>query len=165
MAFDDPVGARVMELLGRDAAATNDPAGRLFVEQATDLLVTQLVRGHSSFGTIALPPRRGLAEWQVRKVASCMREHLDEPIGLEVLADLVGLSRFHFCTAFRQETGSTPHNWLVKLRMDRARQLLARAELPVTEVALAVGYETPSAFTASFRKVTGVTPSEFRRRL
>jgi AraC family transcriptional regulator len=163
--FDDPVAARVMDLLGRDAAVAADPAARLFVEQATDLLVTQLVRGHSSFGALAEPARAGLAGWQLRKVTNYMREHLDEPIGLDVLSGLVGLSRFHFCTAFRKATGTTTHAWLVNLRMERARQLLSDPALAVTDVALAVGYETPSAFTASFRKVTGVTPRAFRQRL
>lgn len=163
--FEDPVAARVMELLGRDAPAATDPAARLFVEQATDLLVTQLARGHSSLGAIEAPERRGLADWQVRKVTAYMREHLDEPVGLDVLAGLVGLSRFHFCTAFRQATGATPHAWLVQMRIERARQLLADPALPVTEVALAVGYETPSSFAAAFRKLTGVTPSAFRQRL
>ncbi|AGH47929.1 AraC family transcriptional regulator [Sphingomonas sp. MM-1] len=163
--FDDPVAARVMEMLGRDAAAATDPAARLFVEQATDLLITQLVRGHSSFGAIEPPARRGLADWQVRKVTAYISEHLDEPIGLDELAALAGLSRFHFCTAFRQATGSTPHAWLVNLRMERARRLLAHPQLPVTEIALAVGYETPSSFAAAFRKATGMTPSIFRQRL
>lgn len=163
--FEDPVAARVMEMLGRDAAAATDPTARLFVEQATDLLITQLVRGHSSFGAIEPPARRGLADWQLRKVTAYMRDHLDEPIGLDELAALVGLSRFHFCTAFRQAAGSTPHAWLVGLRMERARQLLAHLELPITEIALAVGYETPSSFAAAFRKATGLTPSTYRRQL
>jgi AraC family transcriptional regulator len=163
--FADPVAARVMELLAREAPAAGDPAARLFVEQATDLLVTQLMRGHSSFGAIETPERRGLAEWQVRKVTAYMREHLDEPVGLDVLAGLAGLSRFHFCTAFRQATGATPHAWLVNVRIERARQMLADPEMPVTEVALAVGYETPSSFAAAFRKVTGTTPSAWRRQL
>lgn len=161
--FEDPVAARVMEMLGRDANIL-DPSSRLFVEQATDLLCVQLVRGHSSFAAIAPPSaRRGLADWQVRKVTAFMREHLDEPIGLDMLAELVGLSRFHFCTAFRQATGHTPHEWLVGLRIEQARRLLAHPELAVTEVALAVGYETPSSFAAAFRKITGTTPTAFRR--
>ena len=163
--FEDPTAARVMELLGRDAVAP-DASARLFIEQATDLLVTQLVRGHSSFAAIEPPaPRRGLADWQVRKVTSYMRDHLDEAIGLDMLASLVGLSRFHFCTAFRMATGRTPHDWLVSLRIERARQLLAHPEIKITEVALAVGYETPSSFAASFRKLTGMTPTAFRQAL
>jgi AraC family transcriptional regulator len=94
-----------------------------------------------------------------------MRDRLDQDIGLNELAALVNLSRFHFCTAFRLATGHTPHEWLTRLRMERARELLSEAEVRITEIALEVGYKTPSAFTASFRKVVGVTPSEFRRRL
>ncbi|EQB30376.1 AraC family transcriptional regulator [Sphingobium ummariense] len=163
--FDDPSAARIMELLSREAASP-DPASRLFIEQAIDLLCVQLVRSHSSFGALSVPqPRGGLADWQVRRVTDYMRARLDEEIGLEELAGLVHLSRFHFCTAFRKATGCTPHIWLVNQRIARARELLVMVELPVTEIALAVGYQTPSSFSAAFRKVTGVTPSEFRRRL
>lgn len=163
--FEDPTAARVMELLSREAGM-DDPSSRLFVEQAIDLLCIQLIRGHSSFATLEVAaPRGGLADWQVKKVTGWMREHLDEEIGLEELAALVGLSRFHFCTAFRKATGHTPHAWLVMQRIGEARRLLAMPELPVTEIALAVGYQTPSAFTAAFRKLVGTTPSEFRRRL
>ncbi|MFS8980744.1 AraC family transcriptional regulator [Cupriavidus necator] len=163
--FDDPIAARVMEMLGREADLT-DPSSRLFVEQATDLLVTQLLRGHSSHSAIAAPgAQRGLASWQVKNVTTYMRERLGAPIGLDDLAGVIGLSRFHFCTAFREATGSTPHEWLVRLRIERARQLLADPALPVTDIGLAVGYETPSSFAAAFRKLTGTTPTAYRRSL
>lgn len=163
--FEDPSAARIMELLGREAASP-DPASRLFVEQAIDLLCIQLVRGHSSFSALAGREQRGgLADWQVRRVTEYMLSRLDEEIGLEELAGLINISRFHFCTAFRKATGCTPHIWLMNRRVDRARELLALADLPVTEVALTVGYQTPSAFSAAFRKITGMTPSEYRRRL
>lgn len=163
--FDDPIASRVMQMLSREVNVS-DPSSRLFVEQATDLLCTQLLRGHSSAATLpANAPRRGLAGWQVRKVTNYMRDRLGMPIGLDDLAGIVGLSRFHFCTAFRQATGSTPHNWLVQLRVERARQLLSDPKLPITDIALAVGYETPSSFAASFRKVTGATPTAYRHGL
>jgi AraC family transcriptional regulator len=92
-----------------------------------------------------------------------MRDHLGAPIGLDDLAAVVGLSRFHFVTMFRKTTGRTPHAWLVSLRIERAQQLLADPRLPITDIALAVGYETPSSFAAAFRKVTGTTPTAFRR--
>lgn len=163
--FDDPAAARIMEMLGREAECA-DAASPLFVEQATDLLVTQLVRGHSSRGALdPPPPRGGLADWQVRKVTAHMREHIDEPIGLDELSAIAGLSRFHFCTAFRRATGRTPHQYLVAMRIERAQQLLAQPALPITEIALAVGYETPSSFAASFRRTVGMTPGTFRQRL
>lgn len=161
--FDDPIASRVMEMLGREAD-TADPSARLFVEQATDLLVTQLLRAHSArIGTSASKPHRGLAPWQVKKVTTYMRERLGAPIGLDDLAGVAGLSRFHFCTAFREATGSTPHEWLVRLRIERARQLLGDLKLSITDIGLAVGYETPSSFAAAFRKVVGTTPTAYRR--
>lgn len=163
--FDDPVAARLMHMLGQEALSP-DTSSRLFVEQATDLLVTQLVRGHSSFGALTKEaPRRGLADWQVKRVTEYMRAHLDGEVSLAELAGLVNLSRFHFVTAFRLATGRTPHDWLTALRIQEAQRLLAVPELPVTEIALAVGYQTPSSFAAAFRKVAKMTPTEFRRRL
>ncbi len=163
--FDDPAAARIMEILSQPSV-TADTASRLFVEQAVDLLCIQLVRAHSSIG--ALPqsrPPRGLADWQVKRVIGYMREFIDRDIGLEEMAALAGLSRFHFATAFRLATGMSPHHYLTQLRMVHARKLLAEPGLSMIQIALAVGYQTPSAFAASFRKATHVTPSAFRRGL
>lgn len=163
--FEDPTTTRILAMLS-DEATSDGPSARLFLEQAIDLLCIQLVRGHSSFGSLQIEaPRRGLADWQVKRVTAYMRDRLEQEIGLNELAALVNLSRFHFCTAFRHATGRTPHEWLTQARIARARELLADPALRITDIALAVGYETPSSFAASFRKVAGVTPTEFRRRL
>jgi AraC family transcriptional regulator len=165
VAFEDPTTASLLEILSREAVQ-DSPAARLFTEQAIDLLCTRLVTAHSSLGSLPAPEaRRGLAEWQVRKVTSYMRDNLDRDIGLDDLARLVNLSRYHFCTAFRRATGRTPHQWLTAQRIGRACDLLAHPTLTVTDIALAVGYDTPSAFAASFRKVVGTTPSQYRRQL
>jgi AraC family transcriptional regulator len=165
IAVDDAASSHILEMLSQ-SSVTNDPASRLFVEQAVDLLCTQLIRAHSSLGTLQpAAPRRGLADWQVKRVTGYMREFIDRDIGLEELAGLVGLSQFHFCTAFRLAVGKSPHHYLTALRMTRARELLAEPTLSIIQVALAVGYQTPSAFAASFRKATNVTPSAFRRSL
>jgi AraC family transcriptional regulator len=165
VAFDDPVAARILELLSREAAA-NDASSSLFIEQAIDLLCTQLIRGHSSVRALPEPEvKRGLAPWQVKRVTDYMLERLGEELRLNEVAGILHLSRFHFVTAFRQATGKTPHEWLVLQRMGFAKKLLADRLLSVTEVGLSVGYGTPSSFAAAFRKVVGVTPTEFRRSL
>jgi AraC family transcriptional regulator len=164
VAFDDPALSHILEMLSQPLL-THDSASRLFVEQAVDLMCTQLVRAHSSIGTLQAQPQRGLADWQVKRVVGYMQDFIDRDIGLEEMATLVGLSQFHFCTAFRLATGMSPHHYLTELRMVRARKLLAEPDLSIIQVALAVGYQTPSAFAASFRKATKVTPSAFRRTL
>lgn len=164
VAFEDPTTARILEILSREAVQS-EGSFRLFLEQAIDLLCLQLIRAHSAFGASAPPFAKGLARWQVKRVTAYMRENLDRSVGLAELAALVDLSRFHFCRALRLATGHTPHQWLMRARMERARRLLADPSLSVTDIALSVGYETPSAFTASFRRIVGMTPSQFRRSL
>lgn len=164
--FEDPMITHIMTILS-DEATVGDSASRLFLEQALDLLCTQLVRGHSSFAALPDPePKRGgLADWQVKRVTNYMRNMMEQEIGLDELACLVHLSRFHFCTAFKKATGRNPHETLTMMRVARAKDLLADPDMPVTEIGLCVGYQTPSSFAASFRKIVGMSPSEFRRRM
>ncbi|HWA73314.1 MAG TPA: AraC family transcriptional regulator [Polyangiaceae bacterium] len=165
MGFEDPKLFAILALIG-DEADSRAPRSRLFLEQLIDLLCIQLLRAHSSVSAAAHPlARRGLAVWQVKRITSYMSENLAADVTLGELANLVGLSRFHFCHAFRLATGCRPHQWLTRLRMDRARALLRTRELRIIDVALAVGYETQSAFAAVFRKSTGLTPSAYRRTL
>ncbi len=162
--FADPTITRILAVLSGEA--TDEPSARLFLEQALDLLCMQLVRAHSTFGALPDPkPNRGLANRHVKRVTAYMSEMMEQPISLDELAALVDMSRFHFCTSFRQATGRSPYQWLTHLRIGRAKELLANPLLPITEIALCVGYQTPSSFAASFRKTVGVSPSEFRRQL
>jgi len=161
--FDDPTTAQILEILSREAEAC-DTAAALFVEQAVDLLCMQLLRSHSSHAALtATAPKRGLADWQLKRVNDYLNEFMDRRIGLDELAGLVQLSRFHFCTSFRLATGMTPHEWLTAMRMRRACELLAKTDWPVINIALEVGYATPSAFSASFRKVMRATPTAYRQ--
>ncbi|HKS84557.1 MAG TPA: AraC family transcriptional regulator [Pseudolabrys sp.] len=109
------------------------------------------------------PPNGGLAGWQKKRVSEFIEKHLSEPISLAQLAALARLSRFHFSRAFKQSFGQPPHRHLLSRRIERAKLLLAN--FPVTQVALAVGYVETSSFSAMFRRTTGYSPSEFRRRM
>ena len=120
---------------------------------------------HSSALDVSPVPRGGLTSWQVNRALAYMRDHLDQSISLQDLAEVVRLSRFHFCCAFRIATGSTPHETLTRLRIDEARRLLLSSHHSISEIALAVGFQTPSAFAARFRKTVGTTPRDYRRSL
>jgi AraC family transcriptional regulator len=86
-----------------------------------------------------------------------------DDLSLGELASTVNLSPFHFARGFKQSTGVSPHRYQLKLRLDRARDLLTRTALPVTEIALCVGYGSSQAFARVFHQELGVTPSEYRR--
>lgn len=104
----------------------------------------------------------GLAPWQVNKVTNFMLANLEKDLSLVQLAALVSLSPQHFCRAFRQASGLPPHAWLVRQRMEKAKQLLMNHHFGLTEIAFSVGYESQSAFGAAFRRIVGSTPTQWR---
>lgn len=163
---EDAVTSQLLSILS-DPDVIVDPSAKLLVDRTVDLLCIQLLRSHS---IVQLPQslayaRGGLARWQLKRVIEYMLDHLDQPIGLDELASLVGRSRYHFCTTFRLSTGLTPHAWLTRQRMLLAQRLLSDPNLSISEVALAAGYSTPSAFAQTFRRIVGTTPRNFRRSL
>ena len=165
--FEDASGARILKLLAHEAEV-DDASSTLFVEQAMDLLCLQLLRRHAAFAVDAPSRVRGaLAGWQTKRVTHFMLDHLDRELRLPELAAVVGLSRFHFCSAFRAATGKVAARCLADRSAHAARARAARG--PTVDdhrgSALAVGFQTPSAFAASFRRVVGTSPSEYRRRL
>jgi len=108
--------------------------------------------------------QRGLAVWQLEVVKAHMIERLDQPSSLQELAGLVKLSRWHFCTAFHLAAGQTPREWMIDQRMRKARNLLLETDSSITDIALAVGYRSASAFTVQFRRTVGMAPTDYRRR-
>jgi AraC family transcriptional regulator len=107
----------------------------------------------------------GLAAWQQKKIADFIEAHLDEMISLQRLADIAQLSRYHFGRSFKRSFGVPPHRYHMNRRMERAKSLLRERAHSVTEVGLMLGFSETSAFTTSFRRALGVTPSDYRRTL
>ena len=142
---------------------TSLPGDDGYLEALGRLLVHELVRTHHR--TPAAPVRGGLAAWQERVVVEHIEKHLSDTPQLAQLAELVRLSPLHFCRAFRQSLGQPPLRYHGSRRIERAKQLLAATDLPVTEIGLALGYSETSSFTAAFRRATGLTPTGYRRGL
>ena len=110
-----------------------------------------------------MPLRGGLPARKQKCVAELIEEHLAEEISLATLAKLVNLSLCHFARAFKQSFGAPPHRYHMVRRMVRAKSLLQRSALSVTQIGIQVGFRETSSFTRAYRRFTGVTPSEFRR--
>jgi AraC-like DNA-binding protein len=136
---------------------------RLYFEALGIVLVHELARLDNSVDRVGPQVRGGLAAWQQRVIAAYIEEHLAEQIPLASLAQLARLSPYHFCRAFKQSFGLPPHRYHTKQRIERAKVLLHRRPLSVTEIGMTLGFSETSSFTAAFRKATGLTPSNYHR--
>ena len=108
--------------------------------------------------------RGGLAPWQTRKVDRYLREHLEHPVRVDELAELVSLSVSHFYRVFKETFGSTPHAYIIRLRLELAQKLMLTTEMPLSEIALACGLADQSHLSKLFRREVGETPNAWRRR-
>lgn len=108
------------------------------------------------------PARGGLSPGAARRVREHVEAHMSENIDLAALAAIAGLSVYHFARAFKHSTGVTPHQYLVSRRIERAKEMLARTEAPLAEIALATGFSDQSHLSRHFRQILGITPSHFR---
>lgn len=105
----------------------------------------------------------GLPGGKLRRVADHIDANLGRELRLGELSGVVHMSPFHFARLFKRTSGVPPHRFVVRRRVDRAIELLAGGEHPIGEIARLVGFATPSHFTTVFRRITGVTPTEYRR--
>lgn len=150
-----------VKLRGAIEAANCD--NRLYVDALAVIVAHEVSRLNSA--TAEPPLRGGLAGWQRRNVTAYIEDHLADQIQLSKLAGIARLSPYHFCRAFKRSTGLPPHRYHASRRIERAKAMLAKRSMSVTEVGFALGFAQTSSFTAAFRRVTGSTPTEYQRTL
>jgi AraC family transcriptional regulator len=138
---------------------------RLYAEALGIVLTHELVRINSGAARREPANRGGLAPWQQKRVAAYIEERVANDIPLATLAELARLSPYHFCRSFKRSFGMPPHRYHAIRRIERAKQLLADRQLSVTTIALDVGFSDTSRFSAAFHRLTGQTPSCYRRNL
>lgn len=114
---------------------------------------------------LARPVRGGLAPWQMNLVRDKLTANLAGDVSLGELANDCGVSISHFSRAFRQSTGSLPHQWLLRHRVDQAKTLLRDRSLPLSDVAVFCGFADQSHFTRVFTRLNGISPGAWRRSL
>jgi AraC family transcriptional regulator len=144
------------------AARVPGKSGR--VAALTQLMASHIVEKYTTTAA-ETPHRGGLPIHQLRKVEDYVSEHLAEDISVEKLAELVELSPSHFAHVFKETTGMTPLQFVIRGRITRAQQLIRETSRSLIDVGLEVGYSSPSHFAQVFRRVVGVTPTDFRSSL
>ncbi|QOZ51733.1 AraC family transcriptional regulator [Bradyrhizobium sp. CCBAU 53338] len=160
----DPVVSGLL-MSAADVLEGNAALDHLFRQQLTDVLATRILAEHTGQSSTFELVVGGLSPHALRRAIERLRSDCDTDVSLAVLASDAGLSRFHFCRAFKESTGLSPHAWLRQQRLDQAMNMLRDSDASIAAIAAQLGYASQTAFAAAFKKLTGETPSDWRRRM
>lgn len=135
---------------------------RVYAESLFNALSVHLIR-HYSASRQKVPNDSGsIPQDKLRCAIEYINENIEKDLTLSEIAFSVGMSPYHFARTFKQATGLPPHQYLVKCRISKAKQLLAKTDLAIAEIAYHVGFASQSHFTTLFRKHTATTPKAYR---
>jgi len=138
------------------------PSGRLFLDSVEQALAVALVNGYAVRHRSVQMHRGGLGSARLRRIKEFVNAKMEDELTLCEMAQSVELSTAHFSRMFRKSTGESPHHFVLRHRVERAKEMLRAAEARVLDVAVACGFKTQQHFARVFRRVCGVSPTEYR---
>jgi len=137
----------------------------LYAESLANTLAAHLLRHY----TVWKPAPQEFAEKHstaaLRHVIEYIHDNLEQPLTLDELSQVAGMSPYHFARTFKQLTGVTPHQYVLNVRVEHAKGLLLQGKLTIAEIASLVGFFDQSHFTRYFKRLVGVTPHTLLRQI
>ena len=159
-AVSDPTIRHIILALHRELNL-HDYAGQLYGESMTMTLATHLVTAYSLAHNKRYAPPGKFSAAQLLTIIDYSRSHLDEKIGLAELAQITHMSRFHFARLFKHTLGISPYQYLLGLKMDKAKHYIRHNQHAFGEIAHLLGFADQAHFANAFKKATGQSPSGF----
>jgi AraC family transcriptional regulator len=141
------------------------PSGRLFLDSVEQAMAVALVNGHAVRHRPVQISRGGLGPARLRRITEFVDAKMENELSLDEMAESVGLSTAHFARMFRKSTGETPHQFVLRQRLERAKAMLRAPDARVLDVAVACGFKTQQHFAQVFRDLWGVSPTKYRQDL
>jgi AraC family transcriptional regulator len=143
-----------------DADRMGGSCGQLYADCIGIAIVARLL---ASANRVAERPKvSALARWRLKRAIDYFEAQIGEPVSLAAVAASVGLTRMHFAAQFRAATGLSPHEYLLRRRIERAQGMLAETGMSLVDIALSVGFQTQSHFTSVFKRYAGQPPRAWR---
>jgi AraC family transcriptional regulator len=137
---------------------------RLYAESLANALAVHLWHRYSTHKPGIRAYSGGLSSHKLQQAIDYIQAHLAEDMSLEAIATEVGMSRYYFCRLFKQSTGISPYQYLLKCRVERAKVLLLQGQQSITDIAIQVGFANQSQLGRHFKRFTGVTPKQLLQR-
>jgi AraC family transcriptional regulator len=139
------------------------PSGRLFLDSVEQAMAVALVKDHAVRHRPVQTYKGGLGAARLRRIKELVHVKMEDDLSLDEMAQSVGLSTAHFARMFRKSTGETPHQFVLRQRIERAKTMLRAPEARVLDVAVACGFKTQQHFAQVFRDVCRASPTEYRQ--
>ena len=139
------------------------PSGRLFLDSVEQALAATLVNNHAVRHYDVRVYRGGLGPARLRRITELVHAEIEDELSLDKMAETAGLSTAHFSQMFRKSTGESPHQFVLRHRVERAKEMLRASEARVLDVAVGCGFKTQQHFARIFRQICGTSPTEYRR--
>ena len=165
LGFEDPLLEQLCLAVG-NALRDGSVRDGLYIDTLAQTIAVRLAWQHSERSRPArLPGTQPIASWKIRRLIDFIEENLDRDLTLEAMATEVSLNSLYLPRAFKKSVGQTPHQYVMRRRIERAKELLAETDLSLSEIAFATGFSDQSHLTRHFRQMIGVAPGQFRRSL
>ena len=162
-AEQDPVARALLWSMQPALAGRPEEVSALFVDHVATAMTVHIAQRYGGVRLLRPTPRGGLAPWQDRRAKDLLCANLNGSISLTDIAGACDLSVRHFTRAFRQSTGMSANEWLVKQRIEKVKNLLADSAIRLADIAASCGFADQSHLTRSFCRATGMLPTQWRR--
>lgn len=136
-------------------------ADRIYGETLANSLAVHLLQNYSTTKTPALDCEHGLSRRKLQLVTAYINDNLERELSLKELAAVTQLSQYHFCRLFKRSTGLSPHKYVTRQRVEKAKRLLKQGSMTLAEIAVACGFTHQSHLHRHFKRQTGVTPKNW----
>ncbi|MFW2853205.1 helix-turn-helix transcriptional regulator [Sphingomonas sp. TX0543] len=160
-AFADPLGVALTRQVLSELYAPQTPERKVYVSTLVDALKAHMLHGPVA-ATGASFPTSDFSAYRIHHIMNAVLEQPEAEHSLEAMSAEAGLTPSHFCRIFKRAVGISPHQYVMKARLDRAQELLTASGMSVAQIAEALGFTSQSHFTRAFRAYSGQTPTAWR---
>lgn len=162
-AFSDPLGVALTRQILGELYAPRSGERDVYVGALVDALKAHMLRGPVNAGASEIPTS-AFSSYRIHTIMNAILERPEAEHSIDELAAQIGVTPTHFCRIFKKATGVSPHQYVMKARLNRAQHMLEQSEASMATIAESLGFTSQSHFTRAFRQFAGETPSDFRRR-
>jgi AraC family transcriptional regulator len=145
------------------AMRDGEPGAGLYVDHLAQTMAVHVLRGYCSGVDTRAPAPASIPVSKLSRVVDYIDMAMDGQLSLDAMAEVAGMNPFYFARAFRRQFGVSPHRFVLRRRIDRAKRLISETATPLVEIALSCGFASQSHLASVFHRQVGVTPREYRK--